>query len=188
MTALLKLLVLLVIFLSASLGDALVNHAQLNHLIRFNASMSCPKNEPSHILYHEPTNDQMNNQMVFGHNELKLNMAFGHSELYKLITTNSNTSNTFKAVNGVNHDHDKIKVDDRMTFKDSRDDEIQCSSREQSKTQSDWQRPRQRSFIISSHVPFAYFRSYLTSGLNCWVHSHTGCETVTSMHGLCHNK
>jgi hypothetical protein len=101
----------------------------------------------------------------------------------------SNTSYTFKAVNGVNHDLNKITVDHRVTFKDSRDDEIQCGSREQSKTQlSDWQGPKQRSFIISARVPFATFCSYLTSGLNCWVHSHMGCEAVTSMHGLCHDK
>jgi hypothetical protein len=33
MTALSKFLVLLAIFLSASLGDAFLNHAQLDHLI-----------------------------------------------------------------------------------------------------------------------------------------------------------
>ncbi len=40
----------------------------------------------------------------------------------------SNTSYTFEAVNGVNHDHDKIKVDDRVTFSDKQDDEIYSES------------------------------------------------------------
>ena len=103
MTALLKVLVLLAIFLSASFGSAFMNHARLNYLIRFDASKSNPTIKPSHVPNSEPTNDRMttNNQM-----------AFGHNELFKLIKTNSNiTSYTFEAVNGVNHDHDKIKVD-----------------------------------------------------------------------------
>ena len=54
-----KFLVPLMIFLSASLGDAFVNHARLNHLIRFDASMSNPMNEPSCEPMCEPTNDQM---------------------------------------------------------------------------------------------------------------------------------
>ena len=62
MTALSKFLVLLAIFLSASLGDAFVNHARLNHLIRFDASMSNPTNEPSCFPYREPTNDWINDQ------------------------------------------------------------------------------------------------------------------------------
>jgi hypothetical protein len=45
------------------------------------------------------------------------------------ITRNtSNTSYTFEAVNGVNHDHDKIKVDKRVTFSDERDSEILSES------------------------------------------------------------
>jgi hypothetical protein len=47
----------------------------------------------------------------------------------------TNTSYTFEAVNGINHDHDKTKVDNRVTLEDNRDDEIQCGSHEQSKTQ-----------------------------------------------------
>ena len=47
MTALSKFLVLLAIFLSASLGDAFLNHAQLDHLIRFMEPMSKPTNEPT---------------------------------------------------------------------------------------------------------------------------------------------
>ncbi len=88
----------------------------------------------------------------------------------------------------MNHDHDKIKVDNRVTFEDNRDDEIQCGSREQSRTQTIWQGPKQQSFTLSARVPFAAFRSNLNSGFDCWVHSHTGCEPVTSTRGLCHGK
>ncbi len=75
-----------------------------------------------------------------------------------------------------------------MSFKDQQDSEIQSNICEQSKTQSDWQGPKQRSFIKSARVPFATFRSNLSSGLNCWDHSHTGCEPVTLTRGLCHGK
>ncbi len=163
MTALSKFLVLLAIFLSASSGDAFVNHAQLNHLFRFDAPKSNPTNKPSRVPSGEPTSDQIQ-------------------------TTTSNTSYTFEAVNGVNHDHDKIRVDKRVTFEDSRDDEIQCGSRRRSITQSDWQGPKQQSFMLSARVPFAAFRSNLSSGFDCWVHSQTGCEPVTSTRGLCHGK
>ncbi len=60
MTALSKFLVLLAIFLSASLGNAFLNHAQLDHLIRFLESMSKPTNEPTV----EPTNDRMVNDQT----------------------------------------------------------------------------------------------------------------------------
>ena len=60
---------LLTIFLSASLGDAFVNHARLNHLIRFQQPMSDPTNEPSREPINEPTNDRMNDQTTHGMNE-----------------------------------------------------------------------------------------------------------------------
>ena len=82
----------------------------------------------------------------------------------------------------MNHDHDKIKVDNRVTFEDSRDNEIQCGSRARSKTQSDWQGPKQRSFNKSARVPVVSSRS-MSSGFDCWVHSHTGCEPDTSTLG-----
>jgi hypothetical protein len=62
MTALLKFLVLLAIFLLASLGDAFVNQARLIHLIRFDASKSNPMIKPSRVPSCEPTSDQMNDQ------------------------------------------------------------------------------------------------------------------------------
>ncbi len=48
--------------------------------------------------------------------------------------------------------------------------------------------PKQRSLKKSARVPFATFRSNLSSGMNCWVHSYMGCEPVTSTRGLCHGK
>jgi hypothetical protein len=118
----------------------------------------------------------------------KFEKVNGINTSYTFEAVNGVNAKPFETVNGVNHDHDKIKVDNRVTFEDSRDDEIQCGSRRRSKTQSDWQGPKQRSFNISARVPFAIFRSNLSSGFDCWVHSHTGCESVTSMRGLCHGK
>jgi len=63
MSALLKFLVLLAIFLSASYAHAFTslspvagNQARVNHLIRFEESMSNPTNESSHEPICEPTN------------------------------------------------------------------------------------------------------------------------------------
>jgi hypothetical protein len=168
MTALSKFLVLLAIFLLASLGDAFLNHAWLNHLIQsFDASMSNPMNETSCVPSREPTNNRMNGQ-----------------------TTNSNTSYTFEAVHGVSHVHVKYIVTSQVTIRDGRDNEIQsmCPDLSLLPQPSNWQGPKQRSLEISARVLFATFRSNLSSGLICWVHSHTGCEPVTSTRGLCHGK
>ena len=59
MNAMAKFLVPLTIFLSASLGDAFVNHARLNHLIRFQQPMRDSTNEPSCEPIREPTNNRM---------------------------------------------------------------------------------------------------------------------------------
>ncbi len=59
MNAMAKFLVPLTIFLSASLGDAFVNHARLNHLIRFQQPMRDSTNEPSCEPICEPTNNRM---------------------------------------------------------------------------------------------------------------------------------
>ncbi len=66
-------------------------------------------------------------------------------------------------------------------FPQGQDNEIHSDSTDSSNTQpSNWQGPKQRSLVIS-RVPFATFRSNLSSGLvYCWVHSHTGFESVTS--------
>ncbi len=37
-----------------------------------------------------------------------------------------------------------------------------------------------KSLVISACVPVTTFRSNLSSGLNCWVHSHSGFESVSS--------
>jgi hypothetical protein len=79
MTALSKFLVLLGIFLSASLGDAFVNHARLNHLIQFDASMSNPTNEPSCFPYRKPTNDQINDQTTIQRLEWNAELSNIHS-------------------------------------------------------------------------------------------------------------
>jgi hypothetical protein len=171
--------------------------------------MSNPKNKPSREPTCEPTNDPMvndqtTNQRLEWDAELpnilspkrgkyslsqKQDAELPSKIAISITQITSNTSYTFEAVNGVNHDHDKIKVDNRVTFENNRDDEIQCGSREQSKTHpSDWHGSKQQSFILSARVPFVTFRSNLSSGFDCWVHSHTGCEPVTSTRGLCHGK
>jgi hypothetical protein len=62
MPDLLKFLVLIAIFLSASnanafpsLSSVVRNQVRVNHLIYFQQPMSDPKNEPSHEPTHEPT-------------------------------------------------------------------------------------------------------------------------------------
>jgi hypothetical protein len=71
MPALLKFLVLLAIFLSASdsnaftsLSSAAGNQVQVNHLTQLQQLMSDPTNEPSHEPMCEPTNDPMVNDQT----------------------------------------------------------------------------------------------------------------------------
>ena len=184
MTSLSKFLVLFAIFLSASLGDAFDNSARLNHLIRFDASMSYPMNEPSRVSYRDPTSDRMNGQ-----------------------TTTSNTSYTFEAANGVNHNHNKIKVDNQVTLQDSQDYEIQRVSRKQSKIQSDREGPKHRevsrsgfsticpfgglSYMVHSHavkVPIT-LSNILPAGVGLRLaNSRAGCIASVQTCELCHNK
>jgi hypothetical protein len=152
----------------------------------FDESMHDPKNKPSYEPKCEPTNDQMANDQttnqrlewdaelpnILSPKQGKYSLSHKQdAELPSKITISitqitSNTSYTFEAVIDVNHDHDKIKVDNRVTFEDNRDDEIQCGSREQSNTQpSDWQGAKQRSLVTSACVHFTTFRSNLSSGL-----------------------
>jgi hypothetical protein len=101
MPALSKFLVLLAIFLSASLGDAFVNHARLNHLVRFDASMSNPTNEPSCIPSCKRTNDQTTNQRlewnaelsnVLSSKQVKYSLSKKQdAELPSMITVTQNT-------------------------------------------------------------------------------------------------
>ena len=51
----------------------------------------------------------------------------------------------------MNHDHNKIKVDNLVIFKDNWDDEIQCGNWQRGildGTQVDWKWPKQQSFIF----------------------------------------
>ncbi len=93
----------------------------------------------------------------------------------------SNTSYAFVAVHGVSHVHVKYIVTGRVTIRDGQDNEIQSMCPDLSLPQpSNWQGPKQRSLEISACVAFAPFHS-MSSGLAyCWVHSHTGFESVTS--------
>ena len=152
MSALSKLLLLLAVFQSATNANAFTNLSpvtgnlvRVNHLIRFDESMSNPKNKPSREPTCEPTNDSMVNDQTTNPRlewdaELPniLSPKRGkYSTIAISITQNtSNTSYTFEAVNGVNHDHDKIKVDKRVTFSDERDSEILSESPVQYNSQS----------------------------------------------------
>ena len=107
MAALSKFVLLLAIFLSAgyanaflSLNQVAVNQVRVNYLIRFKGA-----NKPKSI----NLNGQTTNQRLEWDAELP---------------------NFFspKQVNGVNHDHDKIKVDKRVMFSDEWDSEILSES------------------------------------------------------------
>jgi hypothetical protein len=149
----------LAIFLWASNANAftnlsLVNGSQVrvNHLIRFKESMSKPMNEPSCEPIHKP-NKRLGQDAL-----LPVNLS---TQLCRLC-------------------HNK-KSERVMFSNQGQDNEIQSNSTDSSNNQpSNWQGPKQRSLVISAHVPFATFCSNLSPGLNCWVHSHTGFESVTS--------
>ncbi len=71
MSALSKLLLLLAVFQSATNANAFTNLSpvagnlvRVNHLIRFDESMSNPKNKPSREPACEPTNDSMVNDQT----------------------------------------------------------------------------------------------------------------------------
>ena len=71
MSALSKLLLLLAVFQSATNANAFTNlspvagnFVRVNHLIRFDESMSNPKNKPSREPTCEPTNDSMVNDQI----------------------------------------------------------------------------------------------------------------------------
>ena len=152
MPALLKFLVLLAIFLSAShanafrsLSSAAGNQVQVNHLTWLQQPMS---NEPSREPKCEPTNDPMvNDQTINQRLELdaelpkfllpkrgKYNLSQKQdaelpSKIAILITQiTSNTSYKFKAVNNVDSTHNTTRVIHQVTFSDERDNEIQSES------------------------------------------------------------
>ena len=159
MPALLKFLVLLASFHSGSYAHAFTslspvagNQVRVNHLIRFQQPMSNPTNEPSREPIREPT---------------------------KRLRQDASLPVNLSSKGGLCHDKNSERV---MFSNQGQDNEIQSDSTDSSNTQpSNWQGPKQRSLVISARVPFATFRSNLSSGLvYCWVHSHTGFESVTS--------
>ncbi len=126
-----KFLVPLTIFLLASHVHALTslssvagNQVRINHLTRLQQQMSVPTSEPSCESACKPTNDQMvnnqttNQRLEWGAelpNILSQKRAkYSLSQTISITQITSNTSYTFEAVNGVNHDHDKIKVNKRV--------------------------------------------------------------------------
>ncbi len=147
-----KFLVPLTIFLLAShvhrltsLSSVAGNQVRINHLTRLQQQISVPKSEPSREPACELTNDQMVNDQTT-HQRLEwdaelpnilspIRGRYSLSQTISITQITSNISYTFEAVNGVNHDHDKIKVDERVTFSDERDSEIlsespvECNSR-----------------------------------------------------------
>ncbi len=193
MPALPRFLVLLAIFLSANSGDAFMNLSSavgnlvpVNHWIWFVEPMSKPTNEPSLKPTVKPTKwTELPNILTSKRGKYSL-LEKQDAELTSKITVSiaqftSNTSYAFEAVHGVSHVHVKYIVTGRVTIRDGRDKEIQSMCPDLSLSQpSNWQGPKQRSLVIAASVPFASFCS-MSSGLAyCWVHSHTGFESVTS--------
>ena len=159
MPALSKFLVLLALFLSASYSNAFVslslvagNQVRVNHLTRLQQPMSNPTNEPSREPIREPTK------------------RLGQDALLPV---------NLSSKSGLCHDKNSERV---MFSNQGQDNEIQSDSTDSSNTQpSNWQGPKQRSLVISTRVPFTTSSSNLSSGLvYCWVHSHTGFESVSS--------
>jgi hypothetical protein len=186
MPALLKFLVLLAIFLSASHSNAFVslssaagNQVRVNHLTRLQQPMSDPTNEPSREPISKPTK-RIDLDAVLPNNlsSKKTRVVYSEpkqdAELPSKIIDSTNTQTC-----GLCHDKNSERV---MFSNQGQDNEIQSDSTDSSNTQpSNWQGPKQRSLVISARVPFATFHSNLSSGLvYYWVHSHTGFESVTS--------
>jgi hypothetical protein len=121
-------------------------------LTRLQQPMCNPTNEPSREPIHKPTK------------------RLGQDALLPV---------NLSSKGGLCHNKNSERV---MFSNQGQDNEIQSNSTDSSNTQpSNWHGPKQRSLIISARVPFATFRSNLSSGLvYCWVHSHTGFESVTS--------
>ncbi len=112
MTALSKFLVLLVIFLSASLGDAFLNHARLNHMIRFEELISKPTNEPNSKLIHKVNgiNTSYTFEVVNGVNANQFEAVNGINTYYTFEAVNGVNAKQFEAVNGVNVDESQPTV------------------------------------------------------------------------------
>jgi hypothetical protein len=176
MTALSKFLVLLAIFLSASSGDAFVNHAQLNHLFRFDAPKSNPTNKPSCIPSYESTRNQMNDQTTkqgLEWNAELSNVLSSNRVKYSLL---SRQDATFPSKTTVTQN----TLSERVTFRASVvDDEIQTQSLYSQNTQIPIGKGQHKEVSRSARVPFSTIYPFggLSTicpfgGLSCMVHSH----------------
>ena len=176
MTALSKFLVLLAIFLSASSGDAFVNHAQLNHLFRFDASKSNPTNKPSCIPSYESTRNQMNDQTTkqgLEWNAELSNVLSSNRVKYSLL---SRQDATFPSKTTVTQN----TLSERVTFRASVvDDEIQTQSLYSQNTQIPIGKGQHKEVSRSARVPFSTIYPFgglspicSFGGLSCMVHSH----------------
>jgi hypothetical protein len=97
MPALLQFLVLLEIFLSASYAHAFTslspvagNQARMNHLIRFEESMSDPTNEPSREPTCEPTNDRKKSEPILSYSHIKRDKSTPTFQLVLASVSNNN--------------------------------------------------------------------------------------------------
>jgi len=97
MPALLKFLVLLANFLSASYAHAFtslsivaVNQARVNHLIRFEESISEPTNEPSRDPIREPTNDRKKSKPIVSYSHIKRDKSTPTFQLVVASVSNNN--------------------------------------------------------------------------------------------------
>ncbi len=150
MTALSKFLVLLAIFLSANLGEAVMNLSSaagnlvpVNHWIRFVEPMSKSTKE----LTGKPTKRiELPNILTskWGKNSLpkKQDAELPSKITVLIIQFSSNTSYAFEAVHGVSHVHVKYIVTGQVTFSDGRDNEIQSMCPDESLPwPNEWQMP-----------------------------------------------
>jgi len=142
MNAMAKFLVPLTINLSASLGDASVNHARLNHLIRFQQPMRDSTNEPSCDPIREPTNNRMEidkvksnkREPIASHSSIKRDFTSEETEVPMGTPTNdaapSGSEGASIASNSVRNSVSRV-----VTFQD------QNASRNGNPQQQEWQMP-----------------------------------------------
>jgi len=97
MPALLKFLVLLASFHSGSYAHAFTslspvagNQVRVNHLIRFQQSMSNPTNEPSREPIREPTNDRKNSEPIVSYSQIKRDKSTPTFQLVVAFVSNNN--------------------------------------------------------------------------------------------------
>ncbi len=132
----------------------------------------------------EPTNDQTTND-VQPSSTSKTSYMFeavnGINTSYMFEAVNVVNAKPFEAVNGANHNHDKIRVNIWVTFSDKQDDEIQSKSPVECNS---W--PKRS----STYTCLVLFPSFCAIGmeLKCKVHSRQILMKSSSKRGLRHNK